>query len=528
MSTRVGRFPVAAKGGTAVADHDSLYVATGDVCLRLNAATGETVQTYRPPPLPEPAASESSEPLVWGYLAQEDDLIFGSMGSAIGKAQYIFALGKDDGEPRWVYTPAAAVNPPEAITIGGGIVYLLDTTSAAELERRKRRGESAVGKSELLALDAATGEILWRTQEGAVKRGSDLRLAQDVVLDTGGGMTAFSAHDGEMLWDRDVSMLRFPVIVRGTIYAEPYAYDLRTGGPKQRVHPLTREQVPWNFERSYGCGSIAGAPNMLLFRSGTLAFYDLAGDSGIHHFGGVKAGCFVNAIAANGLVLVPPGGAGCSCGYKYQTTVALAPTTRNEEWSVFSAEGFKPETKIRQLAVNFGAPGDRRDGEGKLWLGFPRPEGFWVVPTPAGLDVPLQTKLSLRGDYFRCNADQVLIGATNCPWLYASGCRGLRSARLNLFRETPSEVPQTEAKSYTVRLHFAELDNLKPGQRAFDVKLQGEVVLEGLDIVKEAGGRNVALVKEFRDIQGEETIKLEFVPHTERAPIISAIEIYEE
>lgn len=89
------------------------------------------------------------------------------------------------------------------------------------------------------------------------------------------------------------------------------------------------------------------------------------------------------------------------------------------------------------------------------------------------------------------------------------------------------------ARRYTVRLHFAELDGAKPGERVFDVKLQDKVVLEDFDIVKEAGGGNRALVKEFAGIVASTELALELVPKaqevTERAaPIISGMEIVEE
>ncbi len=244
-----------------------------------------------------------------------------------------------------------------------------------------------------------------------------------------------------------------------------------------------------------------------------------AGHSGIHNFGGVRAGCYVNAIAANGLVLMPPGDAGCTCSYNYQTTVALMPTDRNEAWAVLPPEDAKPGAKIRHARVNFGVTGDRRDGDGRLWLAFPR---------PAGLAVPLEIEVSAQGSYYRHNSDDLVVQGTSSPWLYASGCRGLRSATLALFPEGPSELPEAEPKSYTVRLHFAELQDVGPDQRVFDVKLQDAVVLEGLDVVRETVAPNTALVKEFRGIQAANTIKPELVPRTDREPIISAIEIYEE
>jgi len=544
LAHNVGRIHVETRGANFVADDDSVYVAVGDVCFRVDATTGKTRQMYNAPSAPESLSPESAESLTsWAYLAQKDNLLLGSMGSSVDEGLYVFGLNKNDGQPRWIYTAQGAVSS-NAIAVGEDRVYLIDRTSAAKFAKMTRRGEQVPLMPVLVSIDAATGTIMWKTNEGISDR-TKLWLSQDVLLATGGpgftlGMTAYSAHNGEMLWDwGEPRMIGAPVIIGDTIYAEPYAYDLHTGEPKQRSHPLTGEQMPWSFRRSRGCGTMSGTPSALFFRSGTLGFYDLAGDSGVHDFGGVRPGCWTNVIAANGLVLMPPGDAGCTCSYNYQTTVALVPTTRNEQWSVFSSTedlitssmaeivaigsntfaGLKPGARIRHVRVNLGVPGDRRDEDGKLWLAFPR---------PAGVAVPLEIQFSAQGGYYRHNSDELVVQGTNSPWLYASGCRGLRSATLNLFMQRPSDLPEAEPKSYTVRLHFAELENLSPGQRVFDIKLQDEVVLEGLDVVKETGTATTALVKEFRDIQAADTIKLELLPRTDRQPVISAFEIYEE
>ena len=53
-----------------------------------------------------------------------------------------------------------------------------------------------------------------------------------------------------------------------------------------------------------------------------------------------------------------------------------------------------------------------------------------------------------------------------------------------------------EAK-YRVRLHFAETNWERPGQRVFDVSVNGTTVLRGFDIIKDAGGKYIADVKTF-------------------------------
>ena len=85
-------------------------------------------------------------------------------------------------------------------------------------------------------------------------------------------------------------------------------------------------------------------------------------------------------------------------------------------------------------------------------------------------------------------------------------------------------------RKITLRLHFAEIEDVRPGERVFDVKVQGKTVLEDFDVVKAAGGRNRAIVKEIEGVSATRSLALEFVPKTKKvanrtAPILSAIEI---
>ena len=98
-----------------------------------------------------------------------------------------------------------------------------------------------------------------------------------------------------------------------------------------------------------------------------------------------------------------------------------------------------------------------------------------------------------------------------------------------VLRDFEDAVP----KRYTVRLHFAEPDDVEPGQRVFDVALQGRTVVEGLDVLTEAGGRNMALVKEFKGVLADKTIALELTPKARdvtslSTPILNGVEILTE
>ncbi len=419
----VGRFPVSSKGNNVAADAQSVYIATGRECLRLDAATGKTTATYQLPAPPANLPEDMAKKCIWSYLAIGDKGILGSAGNDV-EGKYVFLLSKD-GKPRWTYAASGVVGN-NSLAMDGSRVYLIDRTSPADVAKAKKRGQSISVGSALLAIDAATGKVAWQTTEGIAGRG-ELWLAEGVLLATGGGMTGYAADSGKMLYNRSVKMSRFPVIVGDTIYGEPAAYDLRTGEPKSRHNAFTGIQAPWNFGRSYGCGSISGGTNLLMFRSGTLGMYDLAGDSGIHNFGGVRAGCHVNAIAAGGLLLMPPSDATCTCSYCYQTTVALMPVEREENWSVFFNR--LPSTRVKQAALNLGAPADQRDAAGRLWLGIPRPN-----TTARRHDIAIPFRFTFKEGFgpYRRDTELLNIAGTDRPWIYASGLKGLGRAQLDL------------------------------------------------------------------------------------------------
>jgi outer membrane protein assembly factor BamB len=424
--SRVAWWPVRARGSSAAADHDSVYLVQGKTCLRLDAETGATVDTYALPAPPSGLSADEAKNLQWRYLAVADGRVLGTMGND-KESRGVFVLNRD-GQLQWAYAALGTVGH-NAISMARDRVYLIDRPSPEAVARAKRRGKAISGKPRLIALGAADGKPAWETEAGLAGRDA-LWLSNGVLLATGrSGMTGYDATTGEVLYTRRVAIGRFPILTDDTIYAEPSAFDLRTGEPQRRTDPLTGKDAPWNFRRSYGCGSIAAGPNLLLFRSGTLGMYDLAGDSGVHNFGGVRAGCYVNAIAANGLVLCPPADAACTCSYSFRTTVALAPAEAKEktDWSIFYDR--LPNASVKQAAFNLGAPGDRRDSDGVMWLATPRPE---TRSRRSELATPFRFTYAEGGGPYRQQAAPTAVTGTHRPWLYTSGLEGLREAVFDL------------------------------------------------------------------------------------------------
>jgi Malectin domain len=84
----------------------------------------------------------------------------------------------------------------------------------------------------------------------------------------------------------------------------------------------------------------------------------------------------------------------------------------------------------------------------------------------------------------------------------------------------------TPGRTYEVRLHFAEIFWSSPGQRKFNVAINGQQVLTDFDITATAGAADKAVVEQFAaqaDSQGR--IVVEFMPGSVNQPKLSGIEV---
>jgi len=89
--------------------------------------------------------------------------------------------------------------------------------------------------------------------------------------------------------------------------------------------------------------------------------------------------------------------------------------------------------------------------------------------------------------------------------------------------------PVLRLRSYTVRLHFVEPEEKRPGQRVFDVALGEQTVLKDFDIVAEARSPNVGIVKSFSGIRASDSITVSLTPaDPQMETILCGIEIIAE
>ena len=436
-----------------------------------------------------------------------------SIGMSTG--QSVVAMDRRTGKVLWEHVSTYGLMN-EAVAVGNGMAFAADALPPETVALAKKRGLLPQYEPKLLALDLKTGKEVWSSadQVEAGLRRLSYSPADDVLVVDCLRRQGRQGKSGDVLW-RNVSCRQAAILRNGellSMYAG--AYDVKTGKRKTRRLPFNADEVLWEWTQTRGCCFAVASVNMILGRSSTAAYLDLLEDVGITNLGGFRTGCRNNVVAASGIVSIPRL-TGCACGYPIQASVGLVHDEGVEAWSSWpTMSRTKPKSRITRLGVNLGAPGDRCSPEGTFWVEYPFRGGktpeFEISAEPADVE-------------WFCRHPSRVGGPL--PWVAASGGKGLRSLKVTLAGGATDEV------SYTLRLHFAECDGLPAGERVFSVSLQGQLAAKDLDIAKEAGGPNKALVKEFKGVKVKDALRMDLTPaeHSKlKAPLLCGVEIIAE
>ncbi len=479
-------------------------------------------------------------------------------------SKMLVAMDRHSGEVLWRRSAEHSFRH-NAIAMAAGKVFCIDGMSDAKLATLRRRGLKFEEGNSLYALDARTGELIWQANDGIFGTWLAYSTKHDVLLEAGSrsddratdepdkGMTAYRGSDGKVLWRTDDKYKGPPILYHDRIItqtgngnssaaAEAKVFDLLNGKYVTREHPMTGETIPWTWVRFKGCNTAIASENLLTFRSASGAFVDLTKGQGTASIGGFKSGCTSNLIIANGVMNAPDYTRTCTCSYQNQASLALIHMPEVGYWTFDYYLKPSEPTPVKQVGINFGAPGNRYTENGTLWLEFPSVGG----PSP---DIPVRASYE-NPKWFRYHNSRVE-GQFN--WIAASGVTGLREVNIRLFIQ-PGKNPKTvdgfdkhiekiptwseeqikgafeQPRPYTVRLFFAETEENASGRRLFNVFIQDQQVFQAFDIAKEAGGVNRTVVKEFKGINVKDDLRITLTPAAESqaGPLLCGIEIIAE
>jgi len=490
---------------------DYIYFSDGNSCKLLDPATGKTVKELTLP----------STEQRWGRMRISNDLLVATIwekkdGEDMPVA--IQAFDRTSGEPYWrheatVSCPLVAIGPDKVYYFDGALSHLYDDW------KRKGLVPEASKYRVLKAIDTRTGKQVWEQVTDQIVTWVGFSETADVLISSNKkGIAARSGTSGEALWKKTAEGKGFKghpenlwdrvILWKDRIIDQRgpgLSYDLKTGEPITQKHPITGEEIPWQFTKAgHHCNYAVASPHLVTFRAATAGFLDLeSGTTG--RLEGFRSGCRNSLIPANGVLNAPNFAHGCSCSYNLFTSLALVHVPDVELWTYSAYE--KRDTPVDRVGINLGAPGDRIAKSGTMWLDYPNVGG----PSP---DVTVQV-FPRAPSYFRKHASQVK--GEGLAWVAASGCKDLESLIVTTSKET-------ENRNYKVRLFFAEPESLSEGDRVFDVLLQGKPVLENFDIVREAGESQKIVVREFQVVASAGRLQINLKPQN-GTPLLCGIEL---
>ncbi len=522
------------RGTNYVATLDRVYVVEGNCCLVLDALSGEKLDKFE---LPVEADEDSDDQ--WGYIAVLDDYLiagggFVPMNSKIPEdsehyrllnemsekdrkrrksfydfdksaSRRLIVMDRISGKPLWSRRSNHGFLH-NAIVAGDGRIYCLDKVPPHVASQLQRRGGTADKSNRLLALNIANGELAWEAKEGVFGSWLGLSKQHEILLqstrpssdmvrgEVGKQMTAYNAATGETVWDREMRYNTMPIIHGERIITTGALFSLLSGETLYQRHPLTGEQIEVSWKRNYGCNYPIASEHLLTFRSAAAGYYDLDSYGGTGNLGGFKSSCTSNLVAADGVLNAPDYTRTCACSYQNQTSLAMIKDTDVEYWTFNDIErGSEP---IRNLGLNFGAPGDRVDQDGILWLDYPSRGG----PSP---EVPV----TVSGENVRwfCSHSSGVSGE-GPRWIGASGMEGASEITVQLCQESTGDRP------YSLNLMLSSSGDSADGA-SYDIYVQGEKMLENVVVPpSNEKAKTRTLVTGIERVMADRELKLKIVP----------------
>jgi outer membrane protein assembly factor BamB len=338
--------------GNWCSDASSLYVAIKDRCWVLDHLTGDLKHIYTLPTEKGDAGYE------WGYVAHAGGVLLGSQvkpgtiytdfwgnqswydkqngpGEEKVCSDALFGYDLVSGSVLWQYRRGIVMNTTLAAETDS--LYFVESRNPVLQQQSKRRlNDPALWSDQyLVSLNLRSGDTQWEvpldTVDGTVVFFLSCMDETVIIASSAQGqyhLYAYAADTGILTWenqhkwpsDNHSGHMQHPVVFADKVFLEPCGYDLATG-----------ERFTSAVGRHEGCATYSGTKNALLYRgqSRRTALWDM--DTGaVSSWYNLRPSCWLSTIAADGMMILPEGGGGCSCGNWLETSLVLSPISTEE------------------------------------------------------------------------------------------------------------------------------------------------------------------------------------------------------
>ncbi|MBA4386466.1 MAG: hypothetical protein C0404_00710 [Verrucomicrobia bacterium] len=361
-----------------------------------------------------------------GRLIVSEDIVSAGFGAGQSFVQGMFRSTRPYGGTMWLITSESEHSQLASWVAAAGLANAVLTRVDGAYSRLNRNG----------ALPGAANA------EGGYGASDDSLVKAPLGMQWFGDRCTWGVGHGDNTRpDVMDGKMRGATLTQDIYTGLPLSFEARTGAVNMSVGDTGIRRNPFycvdegrSIYSGYGCGGgMHNYTKIAMSRSGAAGFYDLQTDIGTVHITPVRPGCDggKSMVPANGVLLV--GGGGCpGCNYPLTPSAfAMVHLPEVENWGMYSSErsGRAVESEpVHRLGINFGAPGERKDSSGTMWLH--RPQRQSATP-PFGISY---SGTNLASYYHHASRIQ---SGTDTPWVAASGIKGLTNLTVGL---TPESV----------------------------------------------------------------------------------------
>jgi outer membrane protein assembly factor BamB len=330
------------------ADSDYLYLSIDNQLHKINQENGDVVSVL---PISEFHNGQSN----WAYVGLLDNQIIGSASKEDANftryhgsrgwydakdgmlsfkvlSDKLFSISKKENKKTWDYQPKGAIINPTILVANGKISFVETRSPSKESLLNGRGGDEIYNNAWLVALDVKNGQKLWETRVRTIPGKTSYFMAAGsqkyVIVSSEDGkydVQVYNENDGSLRWkkiqnwfhgDHGAHMSK-PAIVGNRLMVKPALYNLETGEP-----------IDYNVPKvGHGCASYALTEQSVFYRGGSVTQFNFD-NRNFSKWERLRPDCWLSTIPAEGMILSPEAGGGCSCGNWLETSMVMAPISR--------------------------------------------------------------------------------------------------------------------------------------------------------------------------------------------------------